>query len=181
MSDTEHNYVSEDESAGYASPVMDIIAALAISALSIWIMIQSVALKVPDAIATAPGLLPFITAGMLLFMAVILGVVAVRRHFTAPVPIANDMPPAMARTMLLTAIMIAYVAALEFVKFETVFVLGGFRIDINAFEPISIVVLTTIFRIFWTPRLWACLLVSFVWIMTLSLVFRKVMSIPMPS
>ena len=37
---------------------------------------------------------------------------------------ANDMPPAMARTMLLTAIMIAYVAALEFVKFETVFVLG---------------------------------------------------------
>ena len=180
MSNTDKHYVSEDESAGYASPVLDIIAVVAISALSIWIMIESLSLKVPGAITTAPGLIPFISAGMLLIMAIALGVAAVRRQRSEPVNIALDVPEELPRTGLLIAILVVYVSALEFLEFSSDVELGSFNMQITAFEPISIVVLTTILRIFWTPRLWACLLVAILWISLLSFAFQSLMKIPMP-
>jgi hypothetical protein len=180
MSNTDKHYVSEDESAGYASPVLDIIAALAISAMSVWIMIESLLLKVPGAVTTAPGLLPFVTAGMLLIMAIVLGVAAVRRLRSEPAGIALDVPEGLPRTGLLIAILIVYVSALEVLEFSTDAELGPFNLQITAFEPISIVVLTTILRIFWTPRLWPCLLVAILWISFLSFAFQSLMKIPMP-
>ena len=82
MSNGEKHYISEDESAGYASPALDIIAAIALSALSIWIMFEATKLKSPAAVTTAPGLLPFVCAGMLLVMAIVLGISALRRRRT---------------------------------------------------------------------------------------------------
>ncbi len=178
--DTQKHYVSEDELAGYAAPVLDIIAALALGALSIWIMIEALRLKVPDTTATAPGLLPFLTAAMLLAMAIVLGVVAVRRQRTAPTSWTRDLPPDLGRTGVLVAIVIAYIAALQLIHLDRAFTIGRLRIEIGSFEPVSIIVLATIFRIFWTSRLWACVLLSAVWIMLLSIVFRQVMNIPMP-
>ena len=70
----------------------DIIAAFALSALSIWIMIEATALKSPAAVTTAPGLLPFMCAGMLLIMAIVLGVSALRRRHTTTATIADDIP-----------------------------------------------------------------------------------------
>ena len=53
MSNSDKRYISEDESAGYASPALDIVAAVALSALSIWIMVESMALKSPAAWGTS--------------------------------------------------------------------------------------------------------------------------------
>ena len=50
MSNGEKHYISEDESAGYASPALDIIAAIALSALSVWIMFEATKLKSPAAV-----------------------------------------------------------------------------------------------------------------------------------
>lgn len=180
MSEGDKHYVSEDESAGYASPTLDIIAAVVLSALSIWIMVESTALKTPAAIITAPGLLPFVTAGMLLVMAIVLGVSAVRRHRTAPVSIAQDIPEDLPRVGLLIAVLVAYISALEFISFSRDVELGFASLQLTAFEPVSTVILTTILRIFWTPRLWACLLVALVWITVLSVAFQSFMNIPMP-
>jgi hypothetical protein len=180
MSNGDKQYISEDGSAGYASPVLDIIAAVALSALSIWIMVESMALKLPADVTTAPGLLPFVAAGMLLIMAVVLGVSALWRQRLAPVSIAQDIPEDLPRVGLLIAVLIAYVAALEVLTFSRDISLGIIELQITAFEPVSIVILTTILRIFWTPRLWACLLVAVVWILVLSIAFQKLMTIPMP-
>ena len=180
MGSTDRQYVSEDESAGYASPALDIIAALAISALSIWIMIESLTLKVPGAITTAPGIIPFITACMLLIMAIVLGVAAVRRQRLEPGSIALDVPQELPRTGLLISILVVYVSALEFLEFSNDVELGSYNMQITAFEPISIVVLTAILRIFWTSRLWPCLLVAILWISFLSFAFQSLMKIPMP-
>ena len=180
MSDSDKHYVSEDESAGYASPTLDIIAAGVLSALSIWIMIESMALKSPAAFTTAPGLLPFVTAGMLLVMAIVLGVSAIRRQRTAPVSIMQDIPEDLPRVGILIAVLVAYISALEVLSFSKDIELLGVSLQITAFEPVSIVILTTILRIFWTPRLWACLLVAVVWILVLSVAFQNFMTIPMP-
>lgn len=180
MTESNKQYISEDESAGYASPALDIIAALVLSALSIWVMVESTTLKTPSAITTAPGLLPFVAAGMLLVMAIVLGVSAIRRQRTAPVSIAQDIPEDLPRVGLLIAVLIAYIAALELLSFSKDIELGFATLQMTAFEPVSIVVLTTILRIFWTPRLWACLLVAVVWILMLSIAFQNFMNIPMP-
>lgn len=180
MSESKKQYISEDESAGYASPALDIIAAIALGALSIWVMVQSTMLKTPDAIATAPGLLPFVTAGMLLVMAIVLGISAVRRHLTTPISISEDIPEDLPRVGLLIGVLIAYLAGLQFLSFSKDVDLGVTSFQISAFEPVSIVILTTILRIFWTPRLWACLSVAVGWILVLSVAFQKFMNIPMP-
>jgi hypothetical protein len=180
MSNTDKHYVSEDESAGYARPVLDIIAAFAISALSIWIMIESISLKVPGALTTAPGLLPFITAGMLLIMAIVLGVAAVRRQRSELGSTTLDIPGELPRTILLIVILVVYVSALDVLEFSSDLELGSFNMQITAFEPISIVVLTAILRIFWTLILWRCLLVAILWISFLSFAFQSLMKIPMP-
>ena len=180
MSNTDKHYVSEDESAGYASPVLDIIAAFAISALSIWIMIESISLKVPGALTTAPGLLPFITAGMLLIMAIVLGIAAMRRQRSELGSATLDFPGELPRTILLILILVVYVSALGVLEFSNDLEFGSFNMQITAFEPISIVVLTTILRIFWTSILWRCLLVAILWISFLSFAFQSLMKIPMP-
>ena len=181
MSETDKHYVSEDESAGYASPALDVIAAVVLSAISVWIMFESLSLKVPGAVATAPGIIPFITSGMLLIMAVALGVAAVRRQHLEPVSITTDIPRELPRTGLLIAILVVYVSALEVLEFSSDVGLGALNMQITAFEPISIIVIATILRIFWTPRLWPCLLVAILWISFLSLAFQSLMKIPMPS
>jgi hypothetical protein len=180
MTKTDKHYVSEDESAGYASPVLDIIAAFAISALSIWLMIESISLKVPGALTTAPGLLPFITAGMLLIMAIVLGVAAMRRQRSEFGSTTLDIPGELPRTILLIVILVVYVSALDVLEFSSDLELGSFNMQITAFEPISIVVLTAILRIFWTLILWRCLLVAILWISFLSFAFQSLMKIPMP-
>ena len=71
--------ISEERS-GQAPPVLDLIAAAFLVALSILVMIGAARMEVPDALATAPGLLPFLTAASLCVMALALGWQALRRR-----------------------------------------------------------------------------------------------------
>lgn len=180
MSETKPVFVSEEESSGYATPAMDLIAAAALIALSIWIMAMSVALPVPSDIATAPGLLPFLTAASVCVMALVLGVIAWKRRAIDTRSISEDMPPAIGPTILLMVLLLFYITALEVLSFETAYRIAGIRIVFGSFELISIIFLTAIFRIFWTNALWACFAVSTVWIAVLSAIFRLVFNIPLP-
>jgi len=63
------SYISEDEGAGYAAPIIDLISSSAILILSFWIIYESLKLKIPDNnILTAPALLPVIISISLIFM-----------------------------------------------------------------------------------------------------------------
>ena len=62
-------FISEDEGAGLAAPLIDLISSCFIIIVSLWFIYESVNLKVPDQnLLTAPALLPIITSITLIMM-----------------------------------------------------------------------------------------------------------------
>ncbi|MDA4844452.1 tripartite tricarboxylate transporter TctB family protein [Hoeflea poritis] len=176
----QHKFAGEDEHAGFATPVQDLIAAAFLIALSLWIMVESVRLTNPGSLSTTPGLLPFLTAGSLCVMALILGTMALRRRAAGATAAEDDEKPEHVRTAMLAAFIGAYLLALQYLNFEYSATIAGMELGYGGFEVITIVFLTVILAIFWTGVLWKCLLVSAVWITLLAAAFRYVFAIPLP-
>jgi len=176
----EHHFSGEDENAGFASPVQDLIAAGFLILLSVWVMIESVRLGLPHSLATAPGLLPFLTAGSLAAMAISLGWMAMKRHRMGIAATPSEDTPELMRTLMLFGMIGAYLACLQLISFDYHLQLGSMRLGYGAFEVLTIIALTIILSIFWRQALWACLTVSTVWITLLAGVFRYVFIIPLP-
>lgn len=170
-----------EEGSGHAPPILDLIAALCLVALSVWVMIEAARMEVPDALATAPGLLPFLSAASLCVMAIALGWLAVRRRAAAS---TAAKPPGHAaevrRAAVLFAIVGCYLLALEVLSFEYALRVAGTRLVIGSFELVSTVVLTALLGMFWGRSLAACALVAAGWIVTLAVVFRYVFKLPLP-
>ena len=62
-------FISEDEGAGLAAPLIDLISSCFIIIIALWFIYESVNLKVPDQnLLTAPALLPIITSITLIMM-----------------------------------------------------------------------------------------------------------------
>ncbi|HZA66304.1 MAG TPA: tripartite tricarboxylate transporter TctB family protein [Geminicoccaceae bacterium] len=170
-----------EESSGYAPPVLDLIAAACLVALSVWVMIESARMQVPDALATAPGLLPFLTAGSLCIMALALGWQALlRRRGAAALKGAAPDASELWRTLILAAIIGCYLLALEVLSFEYALAVAGQRLALGSFELVSTIVLSTLLAMYWGRPLVACLAVSAGWILALSAAFRYVFELPLP-
>lgn len=174
-------FSGEDENAGFATPLQDIIASVFLIALSLWVMVESVGMHNPGNLATTPGLLPFLTAGSLCVMALILGYMALkRRHIPAPETPDTTEKEEHFRTFLLACFVAAYLLCLQFIGFEYSTMIAGLEVSYGAFEVLTIVFLTLVLAVFWGKALWQCLLVSAVWITLLAGVFRYVFVIPLP-
>jgi hypothetical protein len=181
MVEPEKTVLSEDPNAGLATPVMDLVAALCIAAIAIWIGIESLRLPAPGGILTAPGLLPFLTAGSLLIMAGLLAISAVRRKRTSDaVSDGFELPADFSRSMLLGAILVVYVAALQYLPVAVAIPVGPIRLVIGNFEVASIIILTAILRIYWQGALSICLAVAVGWVAFLSVIFRLVFELRLP-
>tara|TARA_R110002110_G_scaffold30683_20_gene108559 strand:- start:7851 stop:8396 length:546 start_codon:yes stop_codon:yes gene_type:complete len=172
----------EDENAGAAHPALDLVAGLFLLAIGIWFAAMSVALPVPGGVFSAPGLLPFLTAASLGVMAIILAFSGVRGLRLSPrldlVRTLFDLESQ--RRTLLVLTVIVYVAALDALSFEHYVTFGSLSVPVGSFEPVTIVALTAMLRLFWTPRLAHCVLVSVIWTIVLGFTFRGVFKIPMP-
>jgi hypothetical protein len=182
MADDEKRVLSEDANAGLATPIMDLAAAAVTAAIAIFLAIESLRLPMPGGVIfTAPGLLPFVTAASLLVMALLLGASAITRRRTTPRALDRfDVPADAMRSLTLGGIVVLYVLALQVVPFELSFHVGGLHFFIGAFEPVSVVAITGLLRLYWRARLWACLSVTVVWIAFLSIVFRMLFQTPLP-
>ncbi len=190
-------FEGEESGAGYASPNLDLIAAVFLVALSVVVMIASWKLPVPGNLRTAPGLLPFLTAASLLVMALMLAATAIQRRkgwasagVTASKP-ASSMPvPSIPdssvlasenlRTLLLMLIVGVYIAALQMLAFQYSFSIGDIFFNVSAFEPVTITTLAVIIHMSWRGPLWITTLTSILWTLFLSLVFQKAFNIPLP-
>lgn len=179
MADGQH-FSGEDENAGFASPIQDLIAAGFLVFLSLWVMIESVRMDNPGSLVTAPGLLPFLTAGSLCVMAIGLGSMALKRHRKGVSEVPAEDSPDLMRTIMLFCLIGIYLACLQSIRFEYHFQIGSLRLGYGAFEVLTVIALTIILSIFWRQALWACLAVSFTWITLLAGVFRYVFTIPLP-
>jgi hypothetical protein len=172
--------ISEERS-GQAPPVLDLIAAGFLAALSVLVMIGAARMEVPDALATAPGLLPFLTAASLCVMALGLGWQALRRWpgAAAPEGVAPDASE-VRRTLMLAATLGCYLVALQVLSFEYALVVAGQRLVVGSFELVSTIVLTVLLAMFWGRPLLACLAGSAGWILALAAAFRYLFKLPLP-
>lgn len=175
------HFSGEDENAGYATPTQDLIAAGFLVILCAVVMYASVQLENPGtSISTAPGLLPFLTAGSLCLMALILAWTAVqrrRRHETVPLA---DSGTELHRTLGLFLFIGLYLLALDFIKFEFRGEFLGVHLGYGAFEVLTIIALTAILGFFWRKSLLACFAVAAIWTTVLAGGFRYVFAIPLP-
>ncbi len=182
VADDEKRVISEDANAGLATPIMDLTAAVIVAVIAILVAAESLHLPVPGGVVfTAPGLLPFLTAASLVVMAVLLGVSAITRRRAMPRALDRfEIPADAMRSLSLGGIVVLFVLALQVVPFETSFNVGPLHFYIGTFEPVSIVFLTGLLRMYWRAPLWACLTVTVAWIAFLSIVFRILFQTPLP-
>lgn len=185
MSKTEQpsvEFEGEEAGAGFASPTLDLISAGALIALSALVMIASLKLPVPGSIRSAPGLLPFIVAASLMVMSFGLGATAWTRRRNSkqePIFVGREAGTDL-RTLRLAVAVAAYIAVLHILGFQYNLVIFGIDLRLTAFEPATIIALSTIIAMHWNGPLWITVSVSAGWALVLSLVFQLVFKIPLP-
>lgn len=189
-SDDAPHRVGEKDIETRSTPNKDLASALVIGLLAVVTMIASLRLDMPGSIYTAPGILPFITAGGLLAMALILGARAVRSGATLDRGGLIGGPVRSAarcwsraedrRTLMLATIVTLYVLLVAFIRFDIRIPTPLFEIQITSYEVISIIVVTWILRLFWRARLSSALLVTLTTVEALASIFRYGFGILMP-
>jgi len=175
-------FEGEEAGAGFASPGLDLFAAGFLLVLSMVVVGASIALPVPGDWTTAPGLLPLLTGASLGVMAILLGVSAWNRRRAGMVgdPTEARTGADDKRAALLAVTIAIYVAALQFLAFQVFFSVFATPFVLSAFEPVTTIALAAIIHMSWRGPLWITVLISASWTLTLSLVFQKVFSIPLP-
>lgn len=176
--DQDNGYLSE-ESAGFAAPALDLAAAIALIALSIWVMVESAQMRMPAGIASAPGLLPFVTAALLALMSVFVAWQAVSRRGEGWLSGSTLSTVKWQRTLLILAVISLYVLTLQLAAFERSFVIGGWRFTVGSFEAVSPVAMTILLAVFWRKPLAACFALSALYILILAQTFRLLFGIPL--
>lgn len=170
----------EDESAGLASPALDLAAAAILLALGLFFAAVSLAMPAPGGWRSAPGLLPFLTSASLAVMATVLGLSALARGRATGLRLDGALTDDGARRIVLILAVAAYVGALDLLSLEGFVTIAGRAVPVGGFEPATIVFLTLLLRIFWTDRLWHCLAVALGWTAMLVLAFRTLFDLPLP-
>lgn len=169
----------EDESAGSASPALDLAAAAFLCALGLLFAGLSLALPVPDALLSAPGLLPFLTSASMAVMAILLGLSAWQRRNGDTYP-AFHWSSETARRLAASVAICIYLASLQVLDAEGFIEVFGTQVPLGSFEPSTIILLAALLRLFWTQKLAAVVAVSTVWTLCLSIAFRGLFGIPLP-
>lgn len=176
-------FEGEEAGAGYAAPYLDLIAAGFLICLALLVMIASFKLPVPGAILTAPGLLPFLTAGSLLLMAIMLAATAVKRKRDLAELVTDTESTdrgEQIRTFLLITVVGIYIAALQLLAFQHNLSVGDLHFSVSAFEPVTIIMLVAIIQGTWRGPIWITTLLAIFWTLILSAVFQKAFEIPLP-
>ena len=175
-----NKYISEDEGAGLAAPIIDLLSSSLLIVLSLWVIYESIKLKIPDNnFFTAPALLPIITASSLIIMLLIILKKSIgnfnknnaRNLFKTIDYNKNLISPIILFFYIYSLTSFSFSYELDFYYFELL--IGPFLI----FTTLS----TSIFLfIYWRKKVYICISVSFLWSLFLSIVFYNFFNIPLP-
>jgi len=180
-------FAGEEDTGELVSARQNLAAALVLGAIAILAMVLALRMEnTGGSIYSAAGLLPFLVGFSLFFMAVGLGAMAVRdggandflQGFTGFGAYFEDIERR--RTILLLAIVAAYVTLVDRVAFEWRIPVGGFEFRFSGYELFSITALTLILRIFWRKPIPHCLGVSAGMVLALASIFRYGFRILLP-
>lgn len=177
-------FQGEEDLEGASTPQKDLVAAVFIALFSVVAMMMAWGMPNPGNVYTAPGLLPLITGGSLLLMAIGIGVRAVReggaRQMGSILSVPTGAGGDRLRAGVLIALLVALVTLVDVVSFDLSLSVAGFELRITSFECMTIPVLTVILRLFWRAPVWRCLLVAAVTVLALAAAFRYGFTIPLP-
>lgn len=177
-------YASEEEGAGYATPTLDMIAAVVLMALAGWYVWVALGFRVPGRWETAPALFPVATGVTLFLMAAALGYTAWSRR-KAPTVADTEAGREESitdplRTGILVGVVLLYVVGLDAAPTLYEDWVGRTFVIIGAFEVSTVIVLVVLMKLFWGGALWICTAISLLWTAFLSGVFRYVFMIYLP-
>lgn len=174
------SYISEDEGAGYAAPIIDLISSSTIIILSFWIIYESLKLKVPDDnIFTAPALLPIVISISLIFMvSTILYASFNKLNLTKNKFRLNI--SRQSEKFICPIALFFYIYGLTKLDYSYKFYFSNYQLDFGPFLTLTIVLLTFLLYIFWKRKLLPCFIVSSLWSLFLSFTFINFFNIPLP-
>tara|TARA_B100002051_G_scaffold151868_1_gene143681 strand:+ start:367 stop:921 length:555 start_codon:yes stop_codon:yes gene_type:complete len=174
------NYISEDEGAGLAAPIVDLVSSSLIILIALWFIYESVNLKVPDEnLLTAPALLPIITSITLIMMLLIIFYKSIKN---LNINESNNLFKTISyKKNLISPIMLFfYIFALTNYNFTYEIYILTFELIIGPFLIFTIILLTLLLYIYWKQKIYTCLLVSSIWSLFLSITFVNFFNIPLP-
>ncbi len=181
------SFVGEEEVDGRSTPGKNLGAAFVIAALSILAMVLSLRMPNPTTIYTAPGLLPFLTGLSLLVMAIALGVMAVKQgaakgffESSSRAWRAFFRNEENLRTLFLIGVVFIYVLLVDLIAFDAEIPLGPVTFRFSSYELVSVIVLSSVLRLFWRGALPKCFGISFCVIVALTSAFRYGFKILLP-
>lgn len=179
----EQGFHGEEEDA--STPQKDFLAAIVVGVFAMAVMILAAQQPNPGRTLTAPGLLPFITGLTLFAMAIGLALGALREgggRNLRSVFFANaaESDSHGGRALALLGLLVAWVVLIDVLPFEYALRIGELKLEIGAFEVISIPVLATILRIFWRASVLRCALSAGVTVLVFAAAFRYGFNIPLP-
>ena len=174
------SFISEDEGAGYAAPIIDLISSSAIIILSFWIIYESFKLKIPDNnILTAPALLPVIISISLIFMTSSIFYKSLQKLNINKTKFNHKTTNHIVKFICPVALFF-YILGLTKLNFSYKFYFSNHQLDVGPFLILTIILLTLLLCIFWKKKLISCFMVSLVWSLFLSFTFRNFFNIPLP-
>ncbi|WP_405404380.1 tripartite tricarboxylate transporter TctB family protein [Paracoccus sp. Ld10] len=178
------DFAGEEEGAGYATPTVDMIAAILLIALAGWYTWEALGFRSPGGWRTGPGLVPAAAGISLLVMAIGLGVTAwARRGQTMPAldpETDEDSIGDPVRTAMLVGVIFVYLLAMDGISFGLAGYVAGYYLVVGSFEITTILCLSVLMKIFWNGPLARILLCSVGWTIFLSLTFRNIFLISLP-
>ncbi len=174
------NYMSEDEGAGLAAPIVDLVSSSLIILIALWFIYESVNLKVPDQnLLTAPALLPIITSITLIMMLLIIFYKSIKN---LNINESNNLFKTISykKNLISPIILFFYIFALTNYNFTYEIYILTFELIIGPFLIFTIILLTLLLYIYWKQKIYTCLLVSSIWSLFLSITFVNFFNIPLP-
>ncbi len=180
------------ESERLAAANKDLAAAVVIGLFSALAVLLSIRLELRGSVYTAPGLVPLIAGSTLFVMAVVLGSRAIRAGAAiGPLAVlakrlrnvlrAFTFAEETRRTVMLAAMLTAYVVLVGLIDFEFSLPLQIFTVRVSSYEVISVVMVGWILRLFWQASVARCFLTALIAVEVLAAIFRYGFGIPMPA
>ena len=174
------SYISEDEGAGYAAPIIDLISSSAILILSFWIIYESLKLKIPDNnILTAPALLPLLISISLIFMTFGIFYKSLKKLSISKTK-SNHKETDHITKIICPVALFFYILGLTKLSFSYKLYFSNYQLDFGPFLILTIILLTLLLYIFWKQRVLSCFVISLVWSLFLSFTFTNFFNIPLP-
>ena len=173
-------YISEDEGAGNAAPLIEVFSSLFLILFLIWFLFESFKISVPDNnFLTAPSLLPIIFSISILLMLLLIFKKGIK-NLKLKKEIILLKSISYIKNLISPIILFLYIFLLTNITFSYDLRIFNLSLNIGPFLIFTFIFTTLLLFIYWKTKIINCIITSLVWSMFLSFSFTNFFNIPLP-